>query len=293
MDLNKDGHPDILSGSYSRRGAGFMAGLFQVLWGTGEGTFKKAEPLKGTDGEPLILPLEGSQDKNTPRICTRPFAVDWDGDGDLDIVSGNFAGTFFVFLGEGEGKFAPKAKILEEADTGKPLRISGVHSDPFVIDFDGDKDLDILSGAGAGGVQIALNTAGPGKKPTFDGFEELVAAPENREQGFLRRGEFPAGPGGSTRVWVSDLDGDGKLDLLLGDKVTLRYPAEGMTAEEVTKKEAAWSKSLSDLMTDRRAAGGDADAQQEFRQKYHALREEREKFLTEERTGFVWAYLQK
>ena len=293
MDLNEDGHPDILSGSYSRSGGGFMAGLFQVLWGTKEGAFKKAEPLKGTDGELLVLPLEGSEDKNTPRICTRPFAVDWDGDGDLDIVSGNFAGTLFVFEGEGDGKFAPKAKILEEADTGKPLKITGVHSDPFVIDFDGDKDLDILSGSGAGGVQIAVNTAGPGKEPTFNGFEELVAAPKNREKGFLKRGEVPAAPGGSTRVWVSDLNEDGKPDLLLGDSVTLRYPADGMTAEEVTKKEAAWSQSLNDLMSDRRAAGADAEAQQEFMQKYQALREEREKFLTEERTGFVWAYLQK
>ena len=31
-----------------------MAGLFQVLYGKGDGTFRKAEVLKGTDGKPLI-----------------------------------------------------------------------------------------------------------------------------------------------------------------------------------------------------------------------------------------------
>jgi hypothetical protein len=34
--------------------------------------------LKGTDGQPLIIPAEGDQHL-TEKICTRPFAVDWDG----------------------------------------------------------------------------------------------------------------------------------------------------------------------------------------------------------------------
>ena len=42
----------------------------------------------------------------TENICTRPFAVDWDGDGHLDLVVGNFAGTFYWFKGEGKGKFS-------------------------------------------------------------------------------------------------------------------------------------------------------------------------------------------
>ena len=51
MDLDADGRCDILSGSYSRMEEP-MAGLFQVLYGNRDGTFKKAEVLKGTDGEP-------------------------------------------------------------------------------------------------------------------------------------------------------------------------------------------------------------------------------------------------
>jgi hypothetical protein len=50
VDLDGDGHLDILSGSYSRMDKD-MAGLIQVLYGKGDGTFRKAEVLKGTDGD--------------------------------------------------------------------------------------------------------------------------------------------------------------------------------------------------------------------------------------------------
>ena len=56
MDLDADGRCDILSGSYSRMEQA-MAGLFQVLHGKEDGTFRRAEVLKGTDGEPLIIPV--------------------------------------------------------------------------------------------------------------------------------------------------------------------------------------------------------------------------------------------
>ena len=76
-----------------------MAGLFHVLYGKGDGTFRRAEVLKGTDGEPLIIPLNGRQ--MTENICTRPFAVDWDGDGHRS-GRGNFSGTFYWFKGQGK-----------------------------------------------------------------------------------------------------------------------------------------------------------------------------------------------
>src|SRR5262249_61865406 len=79
----------------------------------------------------------------TENICPRPFAVDWDGDGHLDLVVGNFAGTFHLFKGQGTGKFLPRPEEIKAHH--QPLKIEGHHSDPFVVDWDGD--LDMLSGS--------------------------------------------------------------------------------------------------------------------------------------------------
>ena len=114
MDLNADGITDVLSGSYAptKGDEGVMAGTFYVLWGSAEG-FSAAEPLLGSDGERLMLPQAESKPRvDQNRICTRPTAVDLNGDGELDLVSGNFKGTFAVFAGEGEGRFAPAASWL-------------------------------------------------------------------------------------------------------------------------------------------------------------------------------------
>ncbi len=126
MDLDGDGRRDILSGSYSRRGNDHMAGLFQVLYGKPDGTFRKAEVLKGTDGEPLIIPVRskpGKGDDWANGICTRPFAVDWDGDGHLDLVVGTFPGLFYLFKGQGHGKFLPKPEEMKAGD--RPLKFEG------------------------------------------------------------------------------------------------------------------------------------------------------------------------
>src|SRR5260370_16721867 len=118
------------------------AGLFEVLCGKGDGTFRKAEVLKGTDGKPLIIPAEGDA-QLTEKICTRPFAVDWDGDGHLDLVVGNFSGTFYWFKGQGKGKFLPKPEPIKVG--GSPLRINRAHSNPFVIDLDRDGSLHLVT----------------------------------------------------------------------------------------------------------------------------------------------------
>src|SRR5256714_7067005 len=216
-----------------------MAGLFQVLYGKGDGTFRKAEVLKGTDGKPLIIPAKGD-DQLTEKICTRPFAVDWDGDGHLDLVVGNFSGTFYWFKGEGKGKFLPKPELIKTGSS--PLRINGVHSDPFVIDLDGDGALDLVSGSSDGGVYWAKNKAGKGKIPDLEPFRPLIKPEKSVKHGQPLRESDLTGPTHATRVWVADVNGDGKLDLLVGDCVTLVSPAKGISDEEFRKRYAAWQK---------------------------------------------------
>jgi hypothetical protein len=288
VDIDGDGHLDILSGSYSRMDKD-MAGLFQVLYGNGDGTFRKAEVLKGTDGQPLIIPAQGD-DKLTEKICTRPFAVDWDGDGNLDLVVGNFAGTFYWFKGLGKGKFLPKPEQIM-AD-GVPLRLPGAHSDPFVIDLDGDGSLDLVSGCSNGGVYWARNKAPKGKMPDLEPFRPLIPPPSPAKSGHILRESDLTGPTHATRVWVADVNGDGKLDLLVGDCVTLVSPAKGLSDAEFQKKYADWDKEFQAALTAMNSAR-DAKSREKANQEYRNVYAKRSAFMHEEMTGFVWLYLQK
>jgi hypothetical protein len=290
VDLDGDGHRDILSGSYSRMDKD-MAGLFQVLYGKSDGTFRKAEVLKGTDGQPLIIPVKG-EDQMVEKICTRPFAVDWDGDGHLDLVVGNFGGTFYWFKGEGKGAFRPKPELIMNGK--EPLRIQGHHSDPFVIDWDGDGALDLLSGSSNGGVQWARNRAGKGKPPELGPFESLIKPPSRPfEYGQLLNEAELTGPTTSTRIWVADVNGDGKLDLLVGDSVTLIAPANGLSAEEFKKKFAAWQKSVQRVSEEMNSDKADQAKREKANQEFNKIYNQRSEFMKEDRTGFVWLYLQK
>jgi hypothetical protein len=303
VDIDQDGHVDIVSGSYSRMEKD-MAGLFQVLYGQSGGKFKAAQPLKGTDGQPLIIPAKGEEEM-TKKICTRQFITDWNGDGKLDIVTGNFEGTFFWFKGDGKGKFDPKPEPINQG--GKPLKLPtpGHHSDPFVIDWDGDGDLDLLSGSTDAGVYLAENTAGTGKVPELKGFKALINPPgkEWSEQK-IRREDDVKRPNYATRVWADDVNGDGKLDLFVGDNTTLSFPKEGLSEAEVQKKQAEWDKKQQAAMskyTEVMAKFKDRNkpTEEEMKllqpamQEMSKLRTERAKFITEEMTGFVWLYLQK
>lgn len=289
MDLDGDGRRDILSGSYSRMEQD-MAGLFQVLHGKEDGTFGRAEVLKGTDGQPLIIPLNGRP--MTENICTRPFAIDWDGDGNLDLVVGTFAGTFYLFKGRGEGKFPP---VPEEIKVdGKPLKLNGYHSDPFVVDWDGDGDLDLMSGSSDGGVQWAENRAGAGKPPQLKPFRWLIEHAPRLEYGQILREADLKGPSSDTRIWVDDVNSDGKLDILVGDMTPLVSPADDKLAEaEFKRKFTAWNASIGRAAAEMNASRDDPKKQAEAQRRYQKLYEERGAFMKEDRTGFVWLYLRK
>lgn len=288
MDIDGDGHLDILSGSYSRMETE-MAGLFQVLYGKSDGTFRKAQVLNGTDDKPLIIPLNGQP--MTENICTRPFAVDWDGDGKLDLVVGNFSGTFYWFKGEGKGKFNPKPEVIKSG--GAPLRIEGHHSDPFVVDWDGDGALDIVSGSSEGGVQWARNRAGKGKPPDLGPFEWLIKPGPKTQYGSIVREEDLTGPSSGTRVWVADINGDGKLDLLVGDMVTLLAPAKGVSEEDFKKKFEAWQKAVEAATKVISSESADKEKRDKANEEFQKVYASSSEFMKQDRTGFVWLYLQK
>lgn len=289
MELNGDGRIDVLSGSYSWEKQD-MAGTFQVLHGAEKGGFERARTLLGSDGEPLIITATSDdEDSVTDKICTRPFAADLDGDGKLDLVVGNFSGTFAVFRGEANGTFAPTSTWLE--GDGEPLRVD-MHSDPFLVDWDGDGDLDLLSGSASGGAFLFLNT-GTRTAPKFGKTPVTLLAALGHEMHATKFGDAHLhGPQQSTRVWADDVNGDGKLDLLIGDQVSLVFPAEGVSEADATAQVAAWDKKQQELLATMTGEMDDA-GQQAFQSAYMALQREREKIVRDEATGFVWVMYRK
>ena len=103
------------------------------------------------------------------------------------------------------------------------------------------------------------------------------------------------GPTTATRVWVDDVNSDGKLDILVGDNTTLISAADGLSEEEFKEKQAAWQDEYNRVMAEWNALAQDTDAEKrnEISRKLGTVYQERSKFIIEDRTGFVWLYLQK
>ncbi len=295
MDVNGDNLIDIVSGSYSHSEPGVdMAGYFQVLHGIPGGKWKAAQVLRGNDDKPLLLPGTGEGQADLAKICTRAFVADLDDDGNLDLVSGNFGGTFGCFRGEDAVGFAPESTWLQAA--GAQMQVQH-HSDPFLVDWDGDGDLDLLSGSEQGGAHLFPNV-GTKAAPKFAAMKTLVEpagghavvqSAEPQEERVRFGDEHLTGPSSSTRVWADDIDGDGTLDLLIGDNVTLQFPLEGKSETETRTALLEWEKKFEALMQ-RMQPGADgtldATVQEEWQKHYQAKKD----VVREERTGFVWFF---
>ena len=76
------------------------------------------------------------------------------------------------------------------------------------------------------------------KPPVLKPFRPLVEAAPAVEYGKILKESDLKRPTYASRVWVADVNGDGKLDLIVGDSVTLIEPAKGLTEAEMKKKQS-------------------------------------------------------
>jgi hypothetical protein len=256
VDYDGDGNVDLLSGSYD-------PGQCYLFRGTAPGDFAARETVVDAAGQP-VLRVPDQRDK-VQSFGSWPATIDWDNDGDLDLVVGGFDGTIFVRLNEGT-RTAPKLRGENLAVTinGEPLKVSGNHAAIAIADWDDDGLWDIVSGSDDGGVYWYQNTGKLGD-PAFT--SEVALLPKHDGIGYneLLQDIAAPRPGIRTQVAVVDYNNDGKQDLLVGDFCTTISPRSELSPEDRAKMAALYKQSNETLIALR--AGLD-QLRDEFRAKY-------------------------
>jgi hypothetical protein len=208
------GMPSPMWGDF--RGTGkldLITGEFRDSFTFFENTGTRASPVYA---EGRMLKAKGGDRLHMDLCMITPVAVDFNGDGRLDIVSGDEDGrvAFIENTGrvvDGMPEFLPPRYFKQFADKVK----FGALITPYAVDWDGDGREDIIAGNSAGYIAFIKNLRGD---PVRWAAPELLKADGKiiREQ---------AGPNGSIQgpaeaKWgysilsVEDWDGDGLPDIV-------------------------------------------------------------------------------
>lgn len=157
-----------------------------------------------------IITHAGKPITTVSRSTIRPSAIDWDKDGNIDILAGDEDGKVSLIknngkLVDGVPEFLPPRFFQQEARYVD----FGALSAPRVVDWDGDGLTDIVSGNGVGNIGFIRNLGG--SPPSWD-------APKLLEvEGVPIRIIPPGAHWGYTTVDVADWNHNGLLDVLVND----------------------------------------------------------------------------
>jgi hypothetical protein len=201
-DFDGDGDLDLICGEF----------LDRMTWFENIGTRSEPRFAEGrfleSGGEVIRMDLE----------MIIPAAVDWEGDGDMDLVVGDEDGR--VALVENTGKvedhmpvFLPPAYLKQEA----ALLKFGALATPFSVDWDSDGDEDLICGNTAGYIGFIENLDGMNPpswaNPVYleaEGKPIRIMAGENGSiQGPAEK------KWGYTTLSVADWDHDGLKDIIV------------------------------------------------------------------------------
>ena len=201
----------MVTGSYTQ-----SVSIYKGLPG---GKYAAAKRILATNGKPI-----------SDESAQSPCFGDWDGDGDYDMVVGFIQGPVKLYLNNGKmafterGKLTASGKVISESDGG-----------PCVVDWDGDGMLDLLMGSGEGGVQFYRGKT-RGSLDLATGVKVVDAG----THGWQARASDPSGrhpfvpfePGVRTKPFAADWNDDGKLDLLVGDYISVKPQPRKLIATE-------------------------------------------------------------
>lgn len=276
--------------------------------GLGNGRFAESECVLNRRGEPLTdIPPDSP---STPHPSgTEPFFTDWDADGDLDVLIGNYDGEIILIRNEGSRerpRYGVHGELLKHG--GRPIRVPGGLAGPEAADWDGDGLPDLLSGSGSGAVFLFRNQGKRGEPRLAEG---VAILPNRAYQDFLWPDEEPH-CGEYSRIHVTDYNGDGKMDILLGDMQRILRFRSDLTDEEqqsvralirerrdaVAERDRLSRDRANDILSLGKESQQTGSGYQEQRKVIADRIDDLEAKLTaftgeDERHGFVWVFLRK
>jgi hypothetical protein len=204
-DFDGDGDLDLICGE-------FLDGLtwFENLGSRAEPEYSAGVRLRAESGQPLVMDLQ----------MIVPVAIDWDLDGDVDLVVGDEDGRVGLLENvtvtgqRGAPVFRAPVYFRQQAEALK----CGALATPVGVDWDGDGDTDLVSGNTAGYVEVFHNLSGAGvAEPRWSAGERLrVGGDVFRVQAGLNGSiQGPAeAKWGYTTLSVADWDADGLPDII-------------------------------------------------------------------------------
>lgn len=223
MDLNGDGFIDILGGCFD--------GTPYIAYGGKDGLAQPTAVLD-TQGRRVIISTyydwetnkyssadrspEGATEKVIGHMVAAT-AFDWDDDGDYDLLLTDKS-KGYLFLQENEGtptepKFTGVNHRVMTTDEDFPVTL-GMIGAPCLVDWNGDGLTDILSfgfSSTIHGTIMVYPNVGKAGAPAFDKPRALLQKGGN---GMSGAGKY---------FFACDIDGNGKLDLLVGNECQGNY----------------------------------------------------------------------
>ncbi|MEM1391948.1 MAG: DUF4347 domain-containing protein, partial [Cyanobacteria bacterium P01_H01_bin.150] len=199
-DLDGNGNPDLVLGGTD--------GSLTYYVHTGSSTsprFTLPTALNPVRSNPFEnLKLENN---------STPFLVDFDGDGDFDIVSGgkrtSNGTTFHLSYYENNGsKTSPKFKTATNIPNTNIT--AGANSIPYLIDWNGDGKLDLILSQQNGAVKLFLGEVSGFSSTSINLIDESTSAANSNNNSI-------------TGATFADLNGDGHLDGFIGSSTGIDY----------------------------------------------------------------------
>jgi len=160
----------------------------------------------GTSTNPSFFYFDSSFFNIENDLSTVPAFGDIDNDGDLDLIAGKFNGQIDLYINSGSASLPnfTTAATLKNKD-GQVIDL-GTSASPFLIDIDGDMDLDLAAGAFNGKLFFYLNT-GNAQSYSFQ-----------RDTFYFANGSDLLDVGDNSTPFLFDYDKDDRIDLFSGSR---------------------------------------------------------------------------